>query len=84
MDRVIEISVDDSGCLFIPEVVRNELGISPGMSITVEDAENGGVRLCMTASRPVLIDKGGVWVIRAESSDDLTDIVRHECEQRLS
>ena len=84
MERTIEVYIDDSGCLLIPEAFRDELGILPGMTATVEEAEEGGVRLCMRRGRSTLVDKEGVWVIRTEPNDDVADIIRQGREQRLS
>jgi len=83
MNQVIEVSLDDLGRILIPAALRSRLGLSPGMTLVVEKGDKGGVRLRPQSEPPMLVDKGGVLVVRAEPLSDLTNVTRHE-RDRLS
>jgi len=87
MSQVSEISLDDRGRILIPAAIRRQLGLLPGMTMIVEEADNRSVRLRVQSEMPempTLVDKGGVLVVKAESLSDLTDIVRQERDRRVS
>jgi len=66
MSQVIKISLDDKGRILIPAALRSRLGLSPGMNLVVEDGDQDSVRLRVQSRPPVLVDKAGVLVVRAE------------------
>jgi bifunctional DNA-binding transcriptional regulator/antitoxin component of YhaV-PrlF toxin-antitoxin module len=72
------------GRILIPAAVQSRLGLSPGMSLVVEEGDQGSMRLRVQSEPPVLVDKGGVLVVRAEPLSDLTDVTRHERNRRVS
>ncbi len=91
MSQVIELSIDDLGCLVIPTSLQTILGLSPGMMLFVE-REHNGVRL---RARPewveqaklptmVIVKKRGLKIARVQPMTDLTDITRFEREQRVT
>jgi bifunctional DNA-binding transcriptional regulator/antitoxin component of YhaV-PrlF toxin-antitoxin module len=84
MDQVIKISLDGMGRILIPATVQSRLGLSPGMSLVVEEVDEEGVRLRIQSEPPVLIDKAGVLVVRAEPIGDLADVTRRERDRRVS
>ena len=84
MDQVIKISLDGMGRILIPAAVQSRLGLSPGMSLVVEEVDQEGVRLRIQSEPPVLIDKAGVLVVRAEPIGDLADATRRERDRRVS
>jgi len=84
MSQGIKISLDDMGRILIPAAVQSRLGLSPGMRLVVEEGDQGSVRLRVQSEPPVLVDKGGVLVVRAEPLSDLTDVTRHERNRRVS
>ena len=84
MSRVVEVTLDDRGRIVIPEAVRDQLGLKPGMMLVVETEEKGGVRLRPQPEQPVLINKDGIWVIQGEILEDLTDVVKRERERRIA
>ena len=84
MNPLFEISLDELGHILIPEALRSRLGLTPGMTLVVEKGDNGGVRLRLQPELPMLVNKGGVWVVRGNPLGDLTDIVRRERDQRVS
>jgi bifunctional DNA-binding transcriptional regulator/antitoxin component of YhaV-PrlF toxin-antitoxin module len=84
MDQEIEISLDGMGRILIPATVQSRLGLSPGMSLVVEESDQEGVRLRIQSEPPVLINKAGVLVVRAEPIGDLADVTRRERDRRVS
>jgi AbrB family looped-hinge helix DNA binding protein len=83
MAEVVELSVDEKGRISIPLALQNRLGLEPGMTLIVEEGDNGGVRLRPNPERVTLLDKEGILVVRAEPVADLTDVVRRERDLRV-
>ena len=83
MNRVIEVSLDDLGRILIPAELRGRLGLSPGMTLIVEEGEKDGVRLRAQSESLELVDKEGVLVVRAEPLSDLANITRRERDSRV-
>ncbi|TEU10815.1 MAG: AbrB/MazE/SpoVT family DNA-binding domain-containing protein [Anaerolineales bacterium] len=83
MNQVIEVSLDDLGRILIPAALQSHLGLSPGMTLVVEKGDKGGVRLRLQSEPPMLVDRGGVLVVRAEPLSDLDNITRHERDRRV-
>jgi len=84
MTEPIEVSVDNQGCITIPAEIQDRLGLSPGMTLVVEEREEGEMCLRVQRDLPELVDKQGVLVVRSETAADLTDAVQHERGRRLS
>jgi hypothetical protein len=82
MEQIIEVTLDESGGILIPPAASASLGLSPGMTLIVEEADEGGVRLHAQPETPLLVDKGGVLVVRAEPVGDLANIVEQERNRR--
>ena len=82
MSQVIKISLDDMGRIVIPAAVQSRLGLSPGMTLVVEEGDQGSVCLRIQSEPPELVDKAGVLVVRAEPLGDLTDVTWHERNRR--
>jgi AbrB family looped-hinge helix DNA binding protein len=82
MSQAIQLSLDDWGRILIPDALRNRLGLKPGMTLVVEDAEQGGVQLRVQSDMPKLVDEGGILVVECEPLEDLTDVVQRAREQR--
>lgn len=83
MEQRIQIAVDERGRILIPASEREHLPLAPGMTLVVEDAEEGNLRLSPQAERPVLVKENGILVADVEPLADLTDIVRRERDQRV-
>ena len=83
MNELIELSLDKLGRILIPDSLRSRLKLTPGMVLIVEKGDTGGLRLRLQSSSPVLVDKGGILVVKAEPSSDLSNIARRERDQRL-
>ena len=84
MSKALEVLMDDHGQLVLPAALSGRLGLIPGITLLVEEADQGDLRLRVPSESPVLVDKDGILVVRAESSDDLSDITRRERDYRLS
>jgi hypothetical protein len=54
------------------------------MTLVVEEADNRGVRLRIQPETPLLVNKGGVLVVRAKPLSDMTDITRRERNGRVT
>jgi bifunctional DNA-binding transcriptional regulator/antitoxin component of YhaV-PrlF toxin-antitoxin module len=67
MKTSIEVLLDDQGRISIPPPLQNRLGLSPGMSLVVEEEENGELWLRLQSELPTLVDKQGVLVVRAKA-----------------
>jgi len=84
MAQAIEVTIDNHGGIMLPRELKNRLGLLPGMTMVVEKNDSEGVCLRVQAESPQLVDKQGIIVIRAESSEDLTNVIRSTRDQRLS
>lgn len=84
MSELIEVSVDNKGCIMIPTEIQDRLRLSPGMTLVVEEREQGEICLRVLRELPELVDKQGVLVVKSEAVGDLTNPVRKERVQRLS
>jgi AbrB family looped-hinge helix DNA binding protein len=84
MSDLVEISVDNRGCIILPDEVRDRLGLTPGMTLTVEEDEKGAIGLRVQKELPEIVDKQGVLVVRSEAAGDVAEAVRRERGRRLS
>jgi bifunctional DNA-binding transcriptional regulator/antitoxin component of YhaV-PrlF toxin-antitoxin module len=82
MSQAIQISLDDWGRILVPDALRNRLGLKPGMTLVVEDAEQGGVQLRVQEEAAALVEKDGLLVFTGELIGDVTNIVQEERERR--
>ncbi len=82
MTQVIQVILDEEDRILIPPAVRERLGLSPGMTLVVEEGNSEGVRLRVQPEWPTLVEKSGVFVVKSEAQADITDIVRIERERR--
>lgn len=81
MSESFEFSLDKHGRILITPGLRDRLGLSEGMTLVVEEGEDGILLRVETAS-PTVVDKGGVLVIRTQPLEDLTEVVRQERNRR--
>jgi len=54
-----------------------------GMTLLLEVGQSDELCLRVQDSSPMLIDKQGILVVRAQSDTDLTNVVREERERRI-
>jgi AbrB family looped-hinge helix DNA binding protein len=83
MRHVIEVSLDNQGHIVIPAALRDRLDLYPGITLVVEKGDNDDMCLRTQPEQPMLVDKEGVLVIRAEPLGDLTDVTRRERDRRV-
>lgn len=84
MGQTIEVSIDNHGGILLPKELKNRLGLLPGMTMVVEEVDKKRVCLRVRSESPELVDKQGITVVRAESSEDLTNVTRCARDRRLS
>lgn len=82
MSQVIQLSLDDWGRILIPDALRQRLGLKSGMTLVVEDAEQGGVQLRVQEEAAALIEKDGLLVFTGELVGDVTNVVQQARERR--
>jgi bifunctional DNA-binding transcriptional regulator/antitoxin component of YhaV-PrlF toxin-antitoxin module len=68
----------------LPQELKHRLGLLPGMTMVVEEDDEERICLRVQTDSPELVDKQGIIVVRAESSEDLTNVTRREREHRVS
>ena len=83
MGQTIEVSIDNQGGILLPQELKNRLGLSPGMTMLVEEDDQKRVFLRVRTESPELVDKQGIIVVRAESSEDLTNVTRRIIYDRV-
>ena len=52
MSEPIEMSVDSQGCIMVPPEIQDRLGLSPGMTLVVEEGEKGEMCLRVHMGNP--------------------------------
>ena len=71
MGKKIEVTMDESGRICIPKEIRKQLGLKPGVKITVEaDVKGDAVALRPSREKPRLVNKDGVLIHRWDVFDD--------------
>jgi bifunctional DNA-binding transcriptional regulator/antitoxin component of YhaV-PrlF toxin-antitoxin module len=84
MIELAELLIDEMGCIRIPPDIQDRLGLEPGTSLILEESDSGEIRLRTKDSMPLLVDKDGILVIKAEPLAEFSDIVRHDRESRIA
>ena len=84
MGQTIEVSIDNQGGILLPPELKNRLRLSPGMTMIVEEDDQERLCLRVQTESPDLVDKQGIIVVRAESSEDLAAVTRRERNRRVA
>ncbi len=84
MSEAVQAALDSQKRIVIPPVIQKRLGLTRGMTLVVEDDENGELCLRIQSESPALVDKQGMLVVRAELDADLTEVIQQERNQRVS
>ncbi len=84
MNQRVEVELDDDGNLVLPDPLRQQLGLVPGMTLVVEQAQPDITYLRVQPNQPRVIVKQGVLVVDAELLDDVEDSVQHERDERIN
>ena len=87
MSETIEVILDNENHVVIPSSLQTQLGLNAGMTLVVEknDSDQLYLRILPAPSEelPVLVNKGGVTVVKAEPLDALRDFVHNERNRRI-
>lgn len=83
MREVVQVSVDHHGRIVIPSAFCKRLGLSQGMTLLFEVGKSDELCLRVQDSSPMLVEKQGILVVKAQSDADLTNVVRDERERRI-
>lgn len=78
----MQTQIDQFGRVVIPKVIRQHLGLKPGMAIEIEES-NHDVILKIVDKTPVIKMKGAIAVFVGEATDDLESAIQREREHRL-
>jgi bifunctional DNA-binding transcriptional regulator/antitoxin component of YhaV-PrlF toxin-antitoxin module len=65
MSQVIKISLDDMGRILIPAAVQSRLGLSPGMSLVVEEGYTLPRQPARAVAEPPDLHRSGQYYARA-------------------
>lgn len=78
MNQPIQLTLDELGHIFIPASQREKLHLTPGMTLVVEECENGDFQLRVASVPTTLVEKDGMLVARVTALGDLTNATRNE------
>ena len=78
----MQSTLDRFGRVVIPKPVRDELHLTPGTALSVEE-RNGEIVLKPTWEEPSLKRKGGLLVFAGQPTGDLLDAVDKHRRERL-
>jgi bifunctional DNA-binding transcriptional regulator/antitoxin component of YhaV-PrlF toxin-antitoxin module len=84
MTELVELLIDETGCIRIPVDIQDRLGLEPGTFLVLEEADDGGIRLRARENLPILVDKDGILVVRAEPLAGFADMVRQDRDSRVA
>jgi AbrB family looped-hinge helix DNA binding protein len=84
MTESVEVLIDEEGRIQIPADLQDRFGLEPGTALVLEEATDGEIRLRPRENLPILVDKGGILVVRAEPLKRLADIVRQHRSSRVA
>jgi bifunctional DNA-binding transcriptional regulator/antitoxin component of YhaV-PrlF toxin-antitoxin module len=90
MSEMLQVSINRQGRIVLPQTFQERMGLVQGMTLVVEDGEQGALCLRMqekekaSAAAPSLVEKQGVLVVTSAAQGNLTDITTCEREQRIT
>ena len=83
METPYETKIDRFGRVLIPKELREDLGLSPGTPLTIEQ-RGREIALYPISTDPPLVHKGKVLVAKVEAMQDLSRIEKKLRSDRLS
>ncbi len=85
MQVKFKTELDEFGKISLPQEIISELHFRPGTEFVVEE-RNGEVTLVPIEKEreALLVEKDGILVIRAQITEDITDIVERDREERIA
>lgn len=78
----MQSTLDKFGRVVIPKPVRDELHLTPGTALSVEE-RNGEIVLKPTWETPPVVRKGGLLLFSGEASGDLLGVEADQRRARL-
>jgi len=85
MAETLELDVDEQGRISLPKASHERLGLSPGMTLVVEQGDDDALRLRVQTDKPRLVRKGTALVVAASRpSPELADVVQRHRGERLA
>jgi len=78
----METTLDNLGRIVLPKEIRDDLGLSPGTVLTIEE-QGGGILLRPFDGRSGLVRKEGVLVFSGEVTGDVDAAVQRDREERV-
>lgn len=78
----MDVKIDKSGRLIIPKVLRDRLGLKPGMALEVQEQADG-VLLRVPAPQPTMAKIEGLWIHQgtAQANADWTSVLEEVRER---
>ena len=85
MDLKFQTKIDESGRIALPKKIISDLHLKPWTKFVVEEG-NGEIILAPEddEKQSLLVEKDGILVLRAQLTEDITDIVERDREERIS
>lgn len=80
----MDVKLDKSGRIVIPQVLRDRLGLKPDMVLEIQE-QTDGVFLRVPASHPTMVNIDGLWVHHGKSraNADWACVLEDTREERL-
>ena len=82
MDLKFQTQLDKSGRVTIPPEIISELHLNTGMILGIEE-KDGTITIESNDSKPTLIEKDGILVLHAQLTEDISDIVEKNRDNRI-
>jgi len=83
MNKIIQLSLTDSGDILIPPATLERLHLLPGMTLVVEMSGQGSLFLRVQPAKTTLVKKGLALVARTSALTDFENLVRNERDRRV-
>jgi len=82
MNNRYKSTIDKFGRVVIPKRIRNNLGLYPNVELDiVEDMES--ITIHPISEEPLIVNKGGVLVVRAKLTESVEDFVGKDRRDRV-
>lgn len=80
----LEIKIDKSGRVVIPQAVREELGLLPGTTLKLFHESEDKILLEVVSEDPVILEQNGLKVFGGTLPEgfDLDDLLKKDRDQR--
>ena len=83
MAESVQVTVDETGCISVPQAAGERLGLRPGMTLRVEAADDHTLRLSIEEEAAGLVERDGLLIFTGELEYDVGDPVAWSRHLRL-